>query len=156
MFRPVRRQEREVSPAEAEAILVNGTYGVLSVGSDDQGYAYGIPLSYAYADGHIYFHCALEGQKLECIRRNNKVSFCVVGRAIPLPEAFSMDYTSAIVHGEVTEVEEAEKRAVLTALIEKYSPDYAEPGAQYIERAQHKTIALKLRIEHIAGKSRKS
>jgi nitroimidazol reductase NimA-like FMN-containing flavoprotein (pyridoxamine 5'-phosphate oxidase superfamily) len=154
MFKAIRRQDRELTSATADDILVNGTYGVLSV-SGDNGYAYGVPLSYVYTEGHIYFHCALEGQKLSCIRMNNKVTFCVVGKAIPLPGQFSMEYASTIVYGEATEVDGQEKQAVLTAFIDKYSPDYREKGAQYIESSHHKTTVIRIRVEHITGKSRK-
>lgn len=154
MFKAIRRQDRELTTAEANDILENGTYGVLSV-SGDNGYAYGVPLSYVYTLGHIYFHCAPEGQKLSCIRMNNKVTFCVVGKAIPLPDKFSMEYASAIVYGEATEANEQEKKAVLKEFIEKYSSDYVEKGNQYIENAHHKTVVIKLHIEHITGKARK-
>lgn len=78
MFQAMRRQDRMLSQAETEEILVNGVYGVLSINGDND-YAYGIPLSYVYLGSSIYFHCALEGEKLTRIGCNNKVAFCVVG-----------------------------------------------------------------------------
>ena len=46
----------------------------------DNGYTYAVPLSFVYADGKIYFHAALSGHKLDAIKNNDKVSFCVVSQ----------------------------------------------------------------------------
>lgn len=153
MFKQMRRQDRELTQGEAADILANGSYGVLSVICGDS--AYGVPLSYVYAGDRIYFHCALEGQKLICIRNNNSVTFCVVGKANTLPEKFSVEYTSAIAFGDVSEVHDKEKTMALLAFIEKYSSNYIAEGKQYIESAQDKTAVLKLNIQSISGKARK-
>lgn len=62
MFKQMRRKEREIENIEAEEILKNGEYGVLSTVGEN-GYSYGVPLSYVYLNNSINFHCALEGQK---------------------------------------------------------------------------------------------
>ena len=84
MFQEMRRQDRALIRPEIEEILVNGMFGVLSMNGKDD-YAYGVPLSYVYLKNVIYVHCALEGKKLTHIRQDNRVSFCVVGEAEPLP-----------------------------------------------------------------------
>ena len=66
MFRPMRKESRALSVAEAEALLRRATSGVLSLHGDD-GYPYGVPVSHVYQDGHIWFHCAVEGHKLDAI-----------------------------------------------------------------------------------------
>lgn len=45
----------------------------------DGGYPYGIPLDHWYdeTNGKLYFHCAKEGQKLDAIEKDDKVSYCV-------------------------------------------------------------------------------
>ena len=104
MFQEMRKKDREMSRPEAEDILVQGLYGVLSMNAGDD-YAYGVPLSYVYQDNKIYLHCALEGKKLTHLRRQNKVSFCVVLEAEPLPDKFSMKYQSAMAFGKIHEVD---------------------------------------------------
>lgn len=79
MFRLMRRGRQALPPKECREILSRGTCGVLSV-LGDGGYPYGVPLSYVYDGESIYFHCAKEGHKLDAIRQNDKVSFCVVGQ----------------------------------------------------------------------------
>jgi uncharacterized protein len=100
----MRRSDRELSLSEAREILKNGEYGILSTTSTD-GQPYGVPLNYCYLRDSIYFHCALEGHKLENIRENNRVSFCVVGNTELLPETFSSKYESAIVFGNISELQ---------------------------------------------------
>ncbi|MDF2500076.1 MAG: transporter [Anaerosporomusa subterranea] len=154
MFKEMRRQDRELTRSETDEILLNGVYGVLSINGEDD-YAYGVPLSYVYTGSQIYFHCALEGHKLNCIRNSNKVTFCVVAKANTLPDKFSMEYASAIVFGEVGEVHDQEKFAALTAFVEKYSSSYMEKGKAYADSAHHKTVVLKIDSKHITGKARK-
>ncbi len=88
MPRNVRRKDREISIESATQLLAEGEYGVLSTAGTD-GQAYGVPLNYVYKNNCLYFHCALEGHKLDNIKANNKVSFCVVGRARVLPDKFT-------------------------------------------------------------------
>jgi len=154
MFKQMRRKEREMARIEAEEILRNGTYGVLSMNCEN-GFAYGVPLGYVYTGAHIYFHWALEGQKLACIRNNNKVSFCVVEKADVLPEHFSMQYASAIVYGEVSVANNEEKMAALMAFVKKYAGGFVEKGKEYAAAASHKTVVVKMEIAHITGKARK-
>ncbi|MBP2651715.1 MAG: transporter [Firmicutes bacterium] len=156
MFKELRRKDRELETIETEAILTAGIYGVLSV-TDETGYAYGVPLNYIYTGDSIYVHSALVGQKLTAIRNNHKVSFCVVGEAVTLPDAFSTQYKSAIVFGTAVEVNAQEKIEALTALIGKYAPgvEFKEKGENYVASDNHRTVVMKITIEHMTGKARK-
>ncbi len=150
----IRRKDREISPEEAETILATAEYGVLSTVSAE-GQPYGVPLSFCILDGHIYFHCAMEGQKLDHLKHNNAVSFCVVGRTEVLPAKFSTKYESAIAFGSAEEVFEEEKQGALEALVRKYSPDHIESGAKYIDALTYKTRVFRIVIDHLSGKSRR-
>lgn len=154
MFREMRRADRQISTEEALEILKNGEYGVLStVGLN--GYAYGIPLGYTYRDNKIYFHCAKEGEKIDNINANNKVSFCVVGKTEVLPCKFSTNYESVIAFGDAFEVEGEEKKQCLKELIEKYSPGFMKEGEKYIEASAHETTMLGMEIKRLTGKARR-
>lgn len=74
MFREMRRIRQMMPETDVQAILGRNTHGVLSVMSDE-GYPYGVPVSYVYAHGKIWFHCAVEGQKIDAIKANPKVCF---------------------------------------------------------------------------------
>ena len=73
MFPAMRRAKQALSPQECQAILERGRTCILAV-SGAEGYPYAVPLNYVYQDGKLYFHCAKQGQKLDAIRQNPKVS----------------------------------------------------------------------------------
>ena len=95
MFREMRRSKQQLSQEETEAVLTRGTSGVLSV-LGDGGYPYGVPLSYVYHDGKLYFHWALSGHKLNAVRACPKASFCVVDRDQVVPPEYTTYFRSAI------------------------------------------------------------
>ncbi len=72
MERIIRRIDRAISEEEAKDILKKGEYGILSTISKE-GQPYGVPLSYSYAGNIIYFHCALEGHKVDNVRENESI-----------------------------------------------------------------------------------
>lgn len=153
MFRELIRNDRQVTDEQAIELLKQGEFGILST-IDTNGYPYGVPLSYSYFNNAIYFHCALQGHKLDNISNNDKVSFCVVNEAITLPQKFTVAYQSVILYGKASEVSGEEKFDALLSLIEKYSPEYIESGRKYIENDIEKTRVLKIDIERITGKCR--
>lgn len=151
MFKEMRRKDKKLNMEESIALLKKANYGILSLSVQDS-FGYGVPLNYAYENGVIYFHCAKEGQKLDYIKKNNKVSFCVVDSVELLPSKFDTNYKSVIIFGEACEVIGEEKKNGLMALINKYSKDFINEGANYIEKAQDKIKVVKIEITHITGK----
>ncbi|MBR3051469.1 MAG: pyridoxamine 5'-phosphate oxidase family protein, partial [Selenomonadaceae bacterium] len=88
MFREMRRSKQVLSQETAEKILREGEFGVLALSGDD-GYSYAVPINYAVEGNKIYFHSAKVGHKLDAIKRNEKVSFCVVDRHEVIAEEFT-------------------------------------------------------------------
>ena len=154
MERKIRRVDRALSENETREILRKGEYGILSTVSID-GQPYGMPVSYAYQGDVIYFHCAVEGHRVENLKGNNKVSFCVVGKTEVMPEKFGTKYESAIVFGEAFEVTGEEKHNGLLELLKKYSPGFIEEGLRYVESVAAKARVYKIVVKSITGKSRK-
>jgi len=157
MFQEMRRQDRQLSRSEAEKILTQGLYGFLAINAGDD-YGYGVPLSYVYRDNKIYLHCALEGKKLTLMRRNNKVGFCVVSEAEPLPHKYSMKYRSVMVFGKAVEVHDRDEQlAALIALVEKYysDRDHVDKGKVKAAESLQKTLVIRLDVDHLTGKIRK-
>ena len=154
MHRNVRRKDRELNIELATKLLAEGEYGVLST-VDMVGQAYGVPLNYVFKDNCLYFHCALDGHKLENIKANPKVSFCVVGKTKVLPDKFSTEYESAIAFGTASAVQGEERHNALLSVVEKYSPDFMEEGKKAIAKFNNKTTVIKMAIDHITGKSKK-
>ncbi len=154
MFKELRRVDRKISLADIAELLNKCDYGVLSTMGED-GYPYGVPISYIYMNGAIYFHSATEGHKLENINYHKKGSFCVVGNTEILADKFTTNYVSAIAFGVLKEVAEEEKEQALLGFLEKYSSAHMEKGKAYIASSAHQTKVIKLSIKHVSGKSRK-
>ena len=74
----MRRKDREITDIhKIEEILAGARY--LHLGVFDGEYPYVVPLHYGYVMENekltFYVHCAKEGHKLDCIRRNHR-DFC--------------------------------------------------------------------------------
>lgn len=147
----MRRKDKEMDADGAIELLNSCAYGILST-VDNDGQPYGIPLNYVYKDNHIYFHSALTGHKIDNLKDNSRVSFCVVADANVLPSKFATEYKSALISGVASEAHGLERSNAFLWLIEKYSPEYMEEGQRYIEKHDKVTTVIKIRIAHISGK----
>ena len=152
MITAMRRKERQLSDSESKELLRMGIYGILSMVEQDN-YGYGVPLNYVYTDNGIYFHFALEGRKLNNILSNDKVSFCVVGEAAPVPAKFTMKYKSVIVSGRIHEVEGEEKFDAMMAIVQKYSGDHLEKGKETAVKFIDKLRVFRMGTDLITGKA---
>ena len=119
----------------------------------DGGYPYTVPLSYVYADGTIIFHSAVQGHKVDAIKRDSRCSFCVIEQDEIRPAEFTTYFRSVIAFGRIHILEDAdEKVQALRLLGRRYSPD-DEPGLQHeIDKSMHHVLLLRLDIEHLSGK----
>ena len=156
MFREMRRKRQALTQAQCQAILEQGSCGVLALSGDD-GYPYAVPLSYLYHQGKLYFHCAKSGHKLDALRREPKASFCVVAQDQVAPLEYTTLYRSVIVFGRLRELEDdGEKRAAIEALALKYAPqDTPAHREEAIQRGWAPLCVLELTPEHISGKQGK-
>lgn len=153
-FEEMRRKDRLLTAEEAEAVLIKAEYGILSTVCED-GYPYSVPISYAYADGKLYFHHSVETSLLnDNIARSSKVCFTVVGATEVLPSKFSTVYESVIAFGTIRECED--KIGGLMKLVDKYSPDFQEEGRTYAENAHGQVHVYEMTIDHMTGKARKN
>ena len=153
MFREMRRFKQQLSEDEIEFILNKHTSGVLAVNGDD-GYPYTIPISYTYYNQQLFFHSANEGHKIDAIRNNAKVSFCVIDQDDVIQETFTTHYRSVIVFGRASIITDPNQRQLaLESLVKKYSPDFLEKGQQEIRQAWDHVSIIAVTIEHKSGKS---
>ena len=151
-FRPMRRNRQQLSRKECERILDRCTSGVLAL-TGDGGYPYAVPLSYVYADGSIIFHSAVQGHKIDAIRRDNHCSFCVIEQDEIKPAEFTTYFRSVIAFGRISILETSgEKVQALRLLGRRYSPG-DEPGLQHeIDKSLDHVLLLRLDIDHLSGK----
>lgn len=151
MDREMRRKDRALSEDEMLRILADAHYGVLST-IGETGIPYGVPLSYVYKDGKIYFHAATTGHKLENFQFNSNVSFCVVTDVETVPDKFTTKYKSVIIFGTVTEVQEDKKAEIFQLIVDKFSSDFAELGAEYIKKGGSKAKVFQIDVNRATAK----
>ena len=153
MFREMRRKRQSIPLCEVRAILTEGCHGVLSLSGDD-GYPYGVPISYMFDGDRIIFHSAKDGHKIDAIRRNSKASFCVVDKDQVVASKYTSYFRSVIVFGTIRFLEnDDEKMEAITKLAMKYAPlDTEENRMEYIRKGWSPLCTFVLEIEHMTGK----
>lgn len=153
MFREMRRKKQLLSEEETIEILKRGTAGVLSVYGDD-GYPYGVPLSYVYDNSKLYFHCAKTGHKLDGIKNHSKVSFCVIDQDHVVPHEYTTYFASVIVFGnaKIMENDEEKRRAIETLALRYHPTDTKEHREEMIQREYGIMTMVEVDIEHMTGK----
>ncbi|MFB0972352.1 MAG: pyridoxamine 5'-phosphate oxidase family protein [Tissierellia bacterium] len=152
MFRKMRRVRQLLDTDFAKDALNRGSSGVLSVHGDD-GYPYGVPLSYVYHDGKLYFHTATSGHKLDAIKNNDKVSFTVILQDNLVAEKFTSYFMSVIAFGRARVIEdEEEKRKTISILSDRYFPEMKEESYDEINSTFDRFHMIEMTIEHITGK----
>ena len=151
MMKEMRRKDKAISLEEAQELLHKHDVGIFST-VDQEGQPYGVPVNYVYNNNKIYFHCALEGYKLENIRTNNKVCFTIFGGNEIIPQRFTTTFESVVVFGKAAVVAEAEKLEALQLIVERLSPGFEKEGMEYINKSGNATLVVRVDVEHISGK----
>ena len=152
-FRKMRRYRQALSDEECREILTKCGRGTLAV-TGDGGWPYAVPLNYVYKDGIIYFHCAVEGHKIDAIEKEPRVCFSVVSEDEVVPEKLLTMYKSVTVFGHarvLTDEEEIWDSAF--ALAVKYAPMLSPEAINAeIEKDRPRLAVIALTPEHITGK----
>ena len=151
-FREMRRKRQQLSEAESIAILEKATSGILAL-LGDEGYPYAVPISFIYTDGKLYFHSALNGHKVDAIRKYDKASFCVIEQDDVQPEKYTTFFRSVIAFGRIHIIEdEKEKLEIVRMLGNRYNPNQDDTLQKEIESGLSRLLAIRFDIEHLTGK----
>lgn len=147
----MRRFKQQLSHKEILEILEKATNGVLSL-IDFNGLPYGVPLSFVF-DGKdsIFFHCAKEGRKIDCIKNSSHACFTIIDRDEIRPFEFTTYFRSVIVEGEILPLDvQQEIVDALRLLSTKYSPGI--DCELEIEKGIGRVLVLKFEIKSFSGK----
>ena len=153
MFRELARKKQKLSDEECITILKNEKRGVLSV-IGDGSYPYGMPMNHFYneEDGKIYFHCGKAGHRLDSLRKNDKVSFCVCDEGYRLPDNWPLYIKSVIVFGKIDVIDDLDMIADISDKLSRKFISDDEHIRNEIENFASKTLLLRLTPEHVSGK----
>ena len=148
------KPERMTTDAQAREVLKTCNLGTLSLTTPD-GLPYGVPVNYQYdeAANALYFHCALKGKKMDCMKAHPEVSFSVYKDPVIVEDRFTTHYDSAIVTGWAEVLNDPqEKRAALTAFSMALAPKGAYRLEEVIGKYLYAVAVVKITIESVEGK----
>lgn len=153
MFRELIRKNKQLSNEACVELLKREKRGVLSV-IGDMGYPYGTPMNHFYneADGKIYFHCGKIGHRLDAIKENDKVSFCVYDQGFANEGEWALNVKSVVVFGRIEIIDDVEIISNITAKLSRKFTEDEKYISNEIKNYVSKTLLLKLTPEHICGK----
>ena len=135
----MRRSDRARDRSFAFDVIDRCGHGVAALSTGGEG-PYCIPLSLVRVGDDLFFHCALEGRKLDLLRRDPRVCVTFVAADQPayLPESnmYTTFFQSAVVTGTAFEVTDpGQKTAALRALCEKMTPGHMEGFEEAVRRS---------------------
>lgn len=153
----MRRNDRAQGRDFSLALIDRCTHGVMAI-STGEPVPYCLPLSLVRIGEDLYFHCALEGRKIDLLRRFPQVCVTFVGDDRPAfvaPAEYTTYFQSAIVTGTASEVTDpGEKTEALRALCQKVTPEHVDSFEAAIEKSLAVTAVWKVHMEDISGKAK--
>ena len=147
----MRKASRAMDAAFALEVLDKAPYVTVSF-TKPNGTPYGVPLSLARTnDKTFYFHCAMEGEKLDCIATNPMVALSAVTRCTPTvgPKdgSFTLQYKSAMAIGKAEVVtDKDEKIGALRAICLRFLPHHMDAFDDAISRSLERTAVVKITL----------
>ena len=150
----MRRKDRKQTKDFALAVVDKCAYSIMATVNPD-GSPYCIPLSLVRDGEWLYLHSALEGHKIENIRRQSRVCISCVGDLKPAPGEFSIGFESAVINGAASEVTDPEEKIHALRLIsERYTPGNMAAFDAAIQKSLGLTGVWKIHIDEISGKGK--
>lgn len=153
----MRRKDREIKDFDKILQIMRQCDSCVLALNDD-GFPYMVPLNFGMniEDGqlYLYFHCAMQGKKMDLIRKDNRATFemdCDHNFILyDKRMSCTMDYSSVIGHGLIEFVEDKKKYEALKVLMRQY---HAEDFLFNTDMIKVTTV-LKMKVLDITGKHR--
>nr|WP_325299307.1 pyridoxamine 5'-phosphate oxidase family protein [uncultured Dysosmobacter sp.] len=151
----MRRKDRQMSEEFAWEVVDKCAYAFLAMTAEDGG-PYGLPVTIVRDGNAVYFHSAMEGRKITCLRRHPRVCLTCVGDT-RIPEGkFTTLFESAVAFGTAAEVTaEEEKIRALRLLCQRHTPDNMAAFDKAIAASLGRTAIWKITVTEITGKAKR-
>ncbi|NQT65870.1 MAG: pyridoxamine 5'-phosphate oxidase family protein [FCB group bacterium] len=148
----MRREDRKITDKKVMLDIISRAQ-VCYLGMSKDNMPYVIPINFGYYENTIYFHCALEGEKIDVLKNNPHVCmvFNVDNKLINniVQDDWTMYYKSVIAYGKVEFIMDiAERQNAINIMFHHYGgKDYPLP-----EPVLAKTMFMKVEINSMMGK----
>jgi len=129
---------------------------------DENGYPQIIPMNFVFINDVVYMHSHIKGEKLENIKRNQKVGFEVDKSLEFLPSYFSDPtdasladtlYISIVIKGNASIVLDREEKTIaLNGLMKKYQPEGGYEPIKPEMDVLDEVVVIKILPESLRGK----
>jgi nitroimidazol reductase NimA-like FMN-containing flavoprotein (pyridoxamine 5'-phosphate oxidase superfamily) len=153
MFRELVRIKQQMPMEDCIELLKNETRGVLSVLGDDD-YPYGAPINHYYDEetNKLYFHGADFGHRVDAIKRDPKVSYCVYGQDYQKEGDWAKYVKSVIIFGKAELIEDLDEVIKWSVKLCHKFPCTEEYIRTEVEKDAGRTLCFSITIEDINGK----
>ncbi len=147
----MRKESRAMDSQWALELMHKAPYITVSF-TDAEGKPYGLPLSLASDDdSNWYFHCAMEGKKLDAIKLHPEVCLSAVTKCVPtvgpLDGSYTMQYKSAIAFGKAEIVtDDEEKIHGLRLISQRFLPQHMDAFDESIARSLSRTCVVRITL----------
>ena len=147
----MRRRDKEITDlGKIEEVIEKATVCRLGLVDGDEPYV--VPVNFGYERNTIYFHSALEGRKIDIIKKNNKVCFEIDTAVEAKTEKTSCDtvkYRSVIGTGRVHILESKEEK---THGLKSIMRQCTRGEYSFAEDRLDSVLVLRIDIESVTGK----
>ena len=153
MFREIVRKKQVLTKEECIAILKETKRGILSVIGDD-GYPYGMPVNHYYDEEteKLYFHGGKSGHKIDAMKRDPRVSFCVFDEGTQYEGDWFLTFRSVIVFGKAEFIEDTETTYDISRKLSYKFINDSEYIEDEIRKSGPGTLLVAISIEDMQGK----
>jgi nitroimidazol reductase NimA-like FMN-containing flavoprotein (pyridoxamine 5'-phosphate oxidase superfamily) len=152
----MRKANKEIRDHSVIAHLLRTCHVGRLATNGGNGYPIVKPVNFSFDHGRIYIHSALEGEKIDDIRRDGRVCFetdlpIAFVRARTQPCEAEYLYRSVIIRGRASLVnDEAERAAAFKSLMDKYQPEGGY--GPYRPEKLSRTGIIRIDVEEMTGK----
>jgi hypothetical protein len=150
----MRKKERDIKDRKAIDGIIERCR-VCHLAMCDDGQPYVIPLNFGYDGGFLYFHAALEGKKIDIIKRNKRVGFefDILHNIVTAQRAcdWGAKYESVVGTGTAEILDNLEdKKEALQCIMRQYGSVLKNFPNEILK----KTLIFRVRILEISGKAK--
>ncbi len=151
--RPNRELKQE---SEIDSILKRGKFAVIAMCRDNEPYVVTLSYGYDVEEKSLYFHCALQGLKLDFLRSNKSVCATVIDDGGYVPGACEHEYKSVVLWGDMRIVSDLEEKKYGMRILLHHLEDEELVIKEKILKTENyysKMEILRLDIKQIHGKA---
>lgn len=151
-FRSMRRFKQQLTEDECRVILRKEIRGVLAVNGEN-GYPYAFPMNFYFNEetNTLYLHSAKAGYKVDALRKDGKVCFCLHDEGWHEEGKWQTHFQSVVIFGRIQFVDDVELSIKYAKEFDgKFEPP--EEVERHIKREGALVQMLELEIDHMTGK----